>query len=147
MLGYIEKACEDGGTIVTGGKAVLEETGGWFVAPTVITDLPATSAVAQEEIFGPVTVVLEFDDEDEAIRLANGTKYGLAGTVWSKDLSQVMRMSRAFQAGTIAVNGYSEGDIRTPFGGYKHSGFGGKDNGFEAMEQYTNLKTIWMELS
>ena len=147
VLGYIEKACEDGGTIVTGGKAVLEETGGWFVAPTVITDLPATSAVAQEEIFGPVTVVLEFDDEDEAIHLANGTKYGLAGTVWSKDLSQVMRMSRAFQAGTIAVNGYSEGDIRTPFGGYKHSGFGGKDNGFEAMEQYTNLKTIWMELS
>ena len=147
VLGYIEKAREDGGTIVTGGKAVLEETGGWFVAPTVITDLPATSAVAQEEIFGPVTVVLEFDDEDEAIHLANGTKYGLAGTVWSKDLSQVMRMSRAFQAGTIAVNGYSEGDIRTPFGGYKHSGFGGKDNGFEAMEQYTNLKTIWMELS
>lgn len=143
VMSYIESVDTDGGRIVTGGKRVLENSGGYFVAPTVITDVEASAKVAQEEIFGPVTTVLEFTTEDEAIAMANGTQYGLQGTIWTKDTDQAIRMSRAFRAGTIAINGYSEGDMTTPFGGYKQSGFGGRDNGLEAMEQYTQLKTIW----
>ncbi|CAM4394839.1 MULTISPECIES: aldehyde dehydrogenase family protein [Corynebacterium] len=144
VLEFIDEAHDEGATIITGGERVLEHTGGWFVSPTIVTDVEPTSRIAQEEIFGPVTVVLGFSNEDEAIELANGTKYGLAGTVWTKDLAQANRMAHRFNAGTVSINGYSEGDIRTPFGGFKQSGFGGKDNGFEALEQFTNQKTIWI---
>jgi gamma-glutamyl-gamma-aminobutyraldehyde dehydrogenase len=103
-------------------------------------------SVAREEIFGPVVSVLAFDDAEEALRLANDTQYGLAATIWSKDIDVALRTARGIRAGTVAVNGYSEGDITTPFGGYRTSGFGGRDNGLEALEQYTELKTIWVTL-
>jgi 4-(gamma-glutamylamino)butanal dehydrogenase len=90
--------------------------------------------------------VLSFNDADEALRLANDTPYGLAATVWSKDIDVALKTARGIRAGTVAVNGYSEGDIGTPFGGYKLSGFGGRDDGLEALEQYTELKTIWIIL-
>jgi len=102
--------------------------------------------VAREEIFGPVVAVLSFSDEDEALRLANDTEYGLAATVWSKDINVAIRTARGIRAGTVAVNGYIEGDISTPFGGYRMSGFGGRDNGLEALDQYTEVKTIWVTL-
>jgi gamma-glutamyl-gamma-aminobutyraldehyde dehydrogenase len=102
--------------------------------------------VAQEEIFGPVVSVIGFDTEEEAIAIANGTDYGLAAVIYTDDLETAIRMARAVRAGTVAINGYSEGDISTPFGGYKMSGFGGRDNGIEALEQYTELKTIWITL-
>lgn len=143
VAGYVDGARERGAHIVCGGAPILEETGGWFYPPTVIADVDPSDPVAQEEIFGPVTTVVTYETEEEAIAIANGTPYGLAGTVWSKDVDQAIRLSRAFRAGTIAVNGYSEGNIGTPFGGFKQSGFGGRDNGLEALEQFSQLKTIW----
>ena len=146
VLGYVEAARDDGARIVTGGERLLGNTGGYFTGATVIDEVTPEMSVAREEIFGPVVSVLAFDDLDEALRIANDTPYGLAATVWSKDIDVALRTARSVRAGTVAVNGYSEGDIGTPFGGYKMSGFGGRDNGLEALEQYTELKTIWITL-
>lgn len=143
VAGYVDGARADGARIAVGGEKVLAETGGYFYAPTVIAGVEPDAKVAQEEIFGPVTTVVTFESEEEALAIANGTPYGLAGTVWTKDVDQSIRMSRGFRAGTIAVNGYSEGDMSTPFGGYKQSGFGGRDNGLEALDQFSQLKTVW----
>jgi 4-(gamma-glutamylamino)butanal dehydrogenase len=146
VLGYLEAARADGARIVTGGERILTETGGWFVGATVLDEVRPEMSVAREEIFGPVVAVLAFDTDAEALELANDTQYGLAATVWSKDIDVALRTARGVRAGTVAVNGYSEGDITTPFGGYRMSGFGGRDNGLEALEQYTELKTIWITL-
>ncbi len=146
VLGYIRQAQADSAVIAAGGTRLFEESGGWYVGPTVLDNVGAQLAVAREEIFGPVVSVLSFTDEAEAMELANQTDYGLAATVWSSDIDVAIRMARGVRAGTVAINGYSEGDITTPFGGYKMSGFGGRDNGLEALEQYTQLKTIWLTL-
>ena len=146
VMRYVDQAATDGAQIITGGKRLLTESGGWFAGPTVISDVTPAMSVAREEIFGPVVSVLTFTDADEALQLANDTEYGLAATVWSKDIDVALRTARGIRAGTVAVNGYSEGDITTPFGGYRMSGFGGRDNGLEALEQYTELKTIWVTL-
>ncbi|MFF8927175.1 aldehyde dehydrogenase [Streptomyces longwoodensis] len=146
VLRYINQARSDGATIAAGGSQLHQDTGGYFVAPTVIDNVTPTMAVARDEIFGPVVAVLSFDSDEEAIALANDTDYGLAATVWTHDIDRALTFARALRAGTVAINGYSEGDITTPFGGYKTSGFGGRDNGLEAFEQYTQLKTIWITL-
>ncbi|MCC7483078.1 MAG: aldehyde dehydrogenase [Hyphomicrobiales bacterium] len=147
VLGHVDRARKDGCRIVTGGRRVLKETGGWFVEATVIDNVRPDMAIAREEVFGPVVAVLSFDDEQEAADIANNSAYGLAATVFCRDINLAMRMARAIRAGTVALNGYGEGDITTPFGGYKSSGFGGYDKGLEAFEQYTHIKTIWMTLS
>ena len=146
VLGYIEKGRAEGARIVTGGERTLTETGGYFVAPTIFDDVRNTMTIAREEIFGPVISLVPFDDEDEAIALANQTSYGLAASVYTTNLDRAIRFARAIRAGTVGVNAYSEGDITTPFGGYKESGFGGRDKGLEAFEQYTEKKTIWFAL-
>ena len=146
VLGYIEKGRAEGARIVTGGERTLVETGGHFVAPTIFDDVRNTMTIAREEIFGPVISLVPFDDEDEAIALANETSYGLAASVYTTNLDRAIRFARAIRAGTVGVNAYSEGDITTPFGGYKESGFGGRDKGLEAFEQYTEKKTIWFAL-
>jgi gamma-glutamyl-gamma-aminobutyraldehyde dehydrogenase len=146
VLGYVAQARADGATVVTGGRRLFEETGGWYTGATVLSDVGPGMSVAREEIFGPVVSVLSFDDVPEALSLANDTTYGLAATVWSRDIDVALRTARGIRAGTVAVNGYSEGDITTPFGGYRQSGFGGRDNGMEALEQYTETKTIWITL-
>ncbi len=147
VLGAIEQAKKDGATVVSGGDQILKETGGWFVEPTVIDNVAPDMALAREEIFGPVVAILPFETEEEAVQLANASAYGLAATVFSNDINVAIRMAREIQAGTVAVNGYGEGDITTPFGGYKTSGFGGYDKGIEAFDQYTQLKTIWVTLA
>jgi len=147
VLNAIDQACKDGAAVVSGGNRLFQDTGGWFVEPTVIDDVRPDTALARDEIFGPVVAVLPFDTEDDAIRIANASAYGLAATVFSTDINVAIRVARRVQAGTVAVNGYGEGDITTPFGGYKTSGFGGYDKGLEAFDQYTQLKTIWVTLS
>jgi 4-(gamma-glutamylamino)butanal dehydrogenase len=144
VLGYIEVGKMEGATVLVGGGAALESTGGFYVAPTIFDDVGADMRVAREEIFGPVVSTIAFDNEAEAIALANDTNYGLAASVWSTNIDTALRVSRAIKAGTVSVNCYSEGDITTPFGGYKESGFGGRDNGFDAFDQYTERKTIWI---
>jgi 4-(gamma-glutamylamino)butanal dehydrogenase len=146
VLGYIKAGRDEGAEVVAGGNRILEETGGWFVAPTIFTGVRNSMRIAQEEIFGPVLSTITFDTEEEGIRLANETPYGLAASVYTRDLDAAFRVSRAIRAGTVGINAYSEGDITTPFGGYKQSGFGGRDKGLEALEQYTEKKTIWVTL-
>lgn len=147
VLGAVDQAKADGASVIAGGRQVLAETGGWFVEPTVIDGVTADMAIARDEVFGPVVALIGFETEEEAVRLANDTAYGLAATVFSDDINVAIRMARKVRAGTVAVNGYGEGDISTPFGGYKTSGFGGYDKGVEAFDQYTQLKTIWTSLT
>tara|TARA_B100000408_G_C10264413_1_gene209115 strand:- start:508 stop:960 length:453 start_codon:yes stop_codon:yes gene_type:complete len=147
VLGHIADARSAGSTCAIGGNRVREESGGWFVEPTVFTDVDPSSRLAREEVFGPVLAVTTFDSPEEAVRLANDTDYGLAATIHTTDLRTAHLASRAIRAGTVAVNCYGEGDITTPFGGFKQSGFGGRDKSIAAHEQYTELKTIWMDLS
>ena len=146
VLGYIETGQREGARVVVGGGPTLEETGGYFVAPTILDGVSNTMRVAREEIFGPVISTIPVDSEEEAVALANQTSYGLAASVYTRDLERAIRVSRALRAGTVGVNAYSEGDVTTPFGGYKESGFGGRDKGLEAFEQYTEKKTIWFAL-
>lgn len=146
VLGYIKAGSSEGAQLVLGGKRVIEETGGYFVEPTIFDKVNNEMTIAQEEIFGPVLSVISFTTEEEAIEIANNTNYGLAASVYTKDLNTAHRISRALKAGTVSVNCFSEGDMTTPFGGYKESGFFGRDKSIWAHEQYTQLKTIWMQI-
>jgi gamma-glutamyl-gamma-aminobutyraldehyde dehydrogenase len=146
VLGYIEAGRAEGARVVVGGGRTLESSGGHFVQPTVFDDVTNSMKIAREEIFGPVISTIPFDTEDEAIAIANETSYGLAASLYTTDLDTAFRLARAIKAGTVSVNSYSEGDITTPFGGYKQSGFGGRDKGLEAFDQYTQKKTVWVTL-
>ena len=131
------------------GKAVLggKTEKGCYVAPTIFDGVKPNDKLAQEEIFGPVLSVITVRSTDEAIAVANQTDYGLAASLFTANGKQAIRAARAIRAGTVTVNCYGEGDITTPFGGYKQSGFGGRDNSLHAHDQYTELKTIWIDLS
>ena len=146
VLGFIERGRAEGARVAAGGGRILEETGGYFVAPTIFDEVRNDMTIAREEIFGPVLSTIPFDTEEEGVRLANETAYGLAAAVYTTNLDAAFRVARALRAGTVGVNAYSEGDITTPFGGYKQSGFGGRDKGLEAFDQYTEKKTIWVTL-
>jgi 4-(gamma-glutamylamino)butanal dehydrogenase len=146
VLDYIDAGRTAGARIITGGHRILEDSGGWYVEPTVFDGVTNDMTIAQEEIFGPVLSVIEFDTEDEAIRIANASPYGLAASLYTDDLSRAHRMARGIKAGTVSVNCYSEGDATTPFGGYRQSGFGGRDKSLVAHEQYQETKTIWIQL-
>jgi gamma-glutamyl-gamma-aminobutyraldehyde dehydrogenase len=146
VLGYIAAGRADGARVVAGGGRTLEATGGYFVAPTIFDDVRNDMRIAREEIFGPVISTIPFDTEEEAIALANETNYGLAASLYTTNLDRAIRVARAIKAGTVSVNSYSEGDVSTPFGGYKESGFGGRDKGLESFDQYTEKKTIWFTL-
>jgi gamma-glutamyl-gamma-aminobutyraldehyde dehydrogenase len=131
---------------VVGGERILEETGGYFVGPTIFDGVRNDMRIAREEIFGPVLSVIEFDTEAEAIAIANDTSYGLAASLYTDDLNVAHRVARELKAGTVGVNAYAEGDMTTPFGGYKQSGFGGHDKSIHAHDQYTEMKTTWIVL-
>src|SRR6266550_4523818 len=146
VLGYIEAGRAEGARVVVGGGRTLESSGGHFVEPTVFDDVSNSMKIAREEIFGPVISPIPFDTEEEAIAIANETSYGLAASLYTTDLDTAFRLARSIKAGTVSVNSYSEGDITTPFGGFKQSGFGGRDKGLEAFDQYTQKKTVWVTL-
>ncbi|WP_222868820.1 aldehyde dehydrogenase [Actinomadura syzygii] len=140
VLAHIRAAQSDGARLRTGA-----EVDGRFITPTVFDQVKPEMRVARDEIFGPVLAVLEFDDVDEAVALANDTDYGLAAAVWTSNLSTAHRVSRALRAGTVWVNCYEEGDMSVPFGGVKQSGHG-RDKSLHALDKYTDLKTTWIEL-
>ena len=142
VLGLIARGQEEGARLVCGGgRADGDELAhGNFVAPTLFADVSNDMSIAREEIFGPVLSVIPFDGEQEAVRLANDTDYGLAATVWTSDVRRAMRMTRAIKAGTVGVNGYQL-EPNSPFGGFRQSGLG-REGGRAAIESYTELKTV-----
>ncbi len=138
--GYIKKGVEEGARIVTGGGRPEGLDSGWFVQPTVFADVDNAMTIAQEEIFGPVLVVIPFDTEDDAIRIANDSVYGLAGSVYTTDFPKAIEIAKKIRTGTYAVNMYAF-DPGAPFGGYKNSGIG-RENGPEGIEQYVEHKSV-----
>ncbi len=147
ILANIERAKEEGAQVRCGGARVREDSGGWFVQPTILEGVTHDMAVAREEVFGPVLSVSTFVHADEGIAMANDTDYGLHASVFTSNIRSAHLAARMIRAGTVSVNCYSEGDATTPFGGFGLSGFGGRDNGVEAHHQYTETKTIWLDLS
>jgi aldehyde dehydrogenase (NAD+) len=144
VLGYLEQGKSDGAEIVTGGHRL--DRMGYFVHPTVVTNLdPDTSRLFQEEIFGPVVTILPFDDEDEAVALANNSTYGLASTVWTKDLGRAHRLAKRIKAGTVGLNCQFQYDHSMPFGGYKQSGWG-HESGKAGLETYLQTKIVWAQM-
>ena len=141
VCSYLE-ACK-AESVVLGGKVIAEG----FVEPTVVELASTGSKLATEEIFGPILSVIEVASFEEAIAVANATDYGLSASIFTANGKRALRGARALRAGTVTVNSFGEGDISTPFGGYKQSGFGGRDNGIHAHDQYTQLKTIWLDLT
>lgn len=144
-LGFVESAERDGARRVCGGERILVETGGTYMAPTLFADVAPSSRLFQEEVFGPILAATPFDDEADAIRLANATPFGLAGAVWTRDLSRAHRMVREVRAGIVHVNTYGGADITVPLGGFGQSGFG-RDKSLHALDGYTDLKTAWIAL-
>lgn len=146
IMETISQGVDEGAHLATGGRAAEGEGlgNGFFIEPTIFTDVTNTMALAREEIFGPVLSVLPFDTEEEAVAIANDTRYGLASGVWTTDLSRAMRMIRAIHAGTVWVNTYRMAQAMAPFGGYRDSGFG-KERGVEALDQYLQTKNVLID--
>jgi acyl-CoA reductase-like NAD-dependent aldehyde dehydrogenase len=140
---YIDLARREGGRILCGGNRPKKP--GYYLAPTIIDGLGSSARVCQEEIFGPVACVIPFENEQEAIDLANDTKYGLSGSLWTTDLERALRVARAVRTGVMSVNTNSSVYIEAPFGGFKRSGFG-RDLGIEAMRLYTEVKNIFISV-
>lgn len=143
-LRFVEEA-RDAGREVIGGRRILEETGGFFMEPSIITGVEPGDLLAQEEVFGPVLAVIPFDSEDEAVAIANGTDLGLAAGVWTGNLSRAHRMVRRIKAGVVHVNTYGGADGTVPLGGTKQSG-NGSDKSLHALEKFFDLKTAWIKL-
>jgi aminomuconate-semialdehyde/2-hydroxymuconate-6-semialdehyde dehydrogenase len=143
VMGYIDLAVKEGGTIVAGGNRI--DRPGYFVEPTIVTGLGCDCRVLQEEIFGPVVTITPFDEEEEAIAFANSTRYGLSATVWTRDLSRAHRVAAALDAGTIWINCWLLRDLRVPFGGMKESGVG-REGGFESLNFFTEAKNVCMRI-
>jgi acyl-CoA reductase-like NAD-dependent aldehyde dehydrogenase len=146
VLAYVKVALDEGGEIVTGGKEPDDPAlaRGCYVLPTVVRADPG-SRVSQEEVFGPFVTTTTFRTDDEAIALANGTDYGLGGGLWTRDLSRAHRIARAFRSGMVWVNSYKRVNPGSPFGGVGRSGYG-REMGFEAMHEYTDAHSVWINV-
>ncbi|TMR05521.1 aldehyde dehydrogenase family protein [Actinomadura soli] len=147
VLGYIDIGTQEGAATVTGGSRYTDDdlVRGYFVQPTVFTDVSPNMRIANEEIFGPVVCVLPFTTDDEALEIANGTDYGLAAGVYTRDIGRALALSRRLEAGQVFINEYQAGGVETPFGGYKHSGWG-REKGLAAIDHYSQLKTTIIRL-
>lgn len=147
VLSYIDAGKKEGAKLIAGGNRVpVNGNQGFFIEPTIFGEVKNDMKIAQEEIFGPVLAALDFDDIDQVIELANNNQYGLAAAVWTNDVKKAHLVSRQLRAGTVWVNTYGLMDAALPFGGYKSSGFG-RELGMNAIEHYTEVKTVWMNLS
>lgn len=141
---YVEIGKGEGATLVCGGSQVLTETGGAFYEPTIFSGVNNQMRIAQEEIFGPVLSVIPFREAHDAVQIANDSIYGLAGAVWSKDINTAHKVAAKVRVGTMGINNYFGGDITVPFGGFKQSG-NGRDKSMHAFDDYSELKTTWIE--
>jgi acyl-CoA reductase-like NAD-dependent aldehyde dehydrogenase len=145
VLGYIDVGRKDGANVFLGGRRVREDSGGYFIEPTVFDGVRPGMTIAREEIFGPVLSTITFKNVDEAIEIANDVIYGLVAAVWTRDITVAHRTAKALRAGTVFINCYDADDITVPFGGFKQSGIG-RDKSLHALEKYTELKTTWLDL-
>ncbi len=148
VSGFVERARSEGGEIVAGGKPaeVAGSEGGFFWQPTIVANSGPDSYLAQNEVFGPVLALFPFSSEDEVVKAANNTRYGLAAGLWTRDVSRAHRVAGRLEAGTVWVNMYRAMAPQSPFGGYKESGVG-RQNGIDAIREYVQTKSIWVELS
>jgi 4-(gamma-glutamylamino)butanal dehydrogenase len=144
-LGFVSDAQREGGKLETGGKRILESTGGFYMSPTVFSGITPRMKLAQDEVFGPVLGVMRFSGEEEAVKIANSTVYGLASAVWTSNLSKAHRMVRAICAGVVHVNTYGGADNTVPLGGVGQSG-NGHDKSLHALDKFSDLKTAWIQL-
>jgi 4-(gamma-glutamylamino)butanal dehydrogenase len=144
-LGFVADALAEGGQVVLGGTRARTETGGFYMDPTIVTGVAPTHRLFRDEVFGPVLAVTAFDTEDDAIRLANATDYGLAAGVWTANLGRAHRMIRNLRAGVVHVNTYGGADATVPLGGVRQSG-NGHDKSLHALDKYTDLKTAWIQI-
>jgi 4-(gamma-glutamylamino)butanal dehydrogenase len=144
-LSFMDMARAEGGRVITGGARILAETGGSYMAPTIVTGVTRDATLFRREVFGPVLAVTSFETEEEALSLANATDFGLAAAVWTADLSRAHRMVAGIRAGIVHVNTYGGADMTVPLGGVGQSG-NGHDKSLHALDKYVNLKTAWIQL-
>jgi acyl-CoA reductase-like NAD-dependent aldehyde dehydrogenase len=145
VLGYINKGKSEGAALAAGGKQVRQNSGGFYIEPTIFDGVKNDMTIAREEIFGPVLTTLTFRDADEAVKIANDTIYGLQASLWTNDLTKAHKTARALRAGTVMINNMDGGGVEVPFGGYKQSGFG-RDKSLHALDKYTQLKNTFIQL-
>jgi len=147
VLSYVDVAREQGGEVLSGGKApaAAELSQGCYVEPTIVKAKSPRDRIAQEEVFGPFVTVLTFESDAEALAIANGTDYGLGSGLWTRDLQRAHRIARDLHAGMVWINSYKRVNPGSPFGGVGQSGYG-REMGFDAMREYTQVKSVWVNI-